>query len=118
MSKVEFNNGFITAIALFLEHRDNFFGMNRQYIIDKKLSDHRMYAGSDHLYDLEIPKTIPENIRNRILRWKKKCFENRLSGYKANQLEVNDKLFKEAEDILIKIDELVFKTKKVKVYYR
>lgn len=112
MNKIEFNNGFITAIALFLEHRDNHFGMKRN------MSDLRMYAAADHLCDIEIPKRLSLKLKNRIEKWKQKCWSVRLCSSDENALKVNDKLFEEAENIMKAIDEEIFKTKKVIMRYR
>jgi hypothetical protein len=115
MRKIEFNNGFITAIALFLEHKQ----MESHMVKDKDgkvISDIRLYGATDHLYDLEIPKKLPENLKNRIYRWRKKCFDNRLNN--PSDIKIGDSLFKEGEDILRIVDEQIFKTEKVKMNYR
>ena len=112
---VEFNNGFITAIALFLEHKN----FTEQIIFNrdsKVIYDLRLYGAVDHLYDMEIPKSISEKLRKKILNWRKKCFTYRLEHFDTTK--VTDGLFKEAEDILAKIDFLLFKTKKVRMNYR
>lgn len=115
MTKIDFNNGFVTAIALFLEHKSN-----RELIIKNKnnevLTDLRLYASTDHIYDLEIPKMISIKLKSRINKWRIKCFNNRLEHHRNTEL--TDKLFKEAEDILAKIDMEVFHTKKVVMNYR
>lgn len=127
--KVTFNTGFITAIALFLEHKDNWQKMK----IDKSdengimkkvlLSDLRLYGATDHLYDMEIPKfrkvNMPKSMfktLQRIIRWRAKCFHYRLEHFKDTK--ITDELFKEAEQILKAIDEKVFQTKEVIMRYR
>jgi len=114
MREIEFNNGFITAIALFLEHKDNW-----QLIKNKEgkiISDLRLYGATDHLYDMEIPKKLSEKLKRRILRWRAKCFHHRLENFKDRK--ISDELFKEAEQILKAIDEEIFKTKKVVMNFR
>ena len=117
-SKIDFNNGFITAIALFLEHKDCW-----QIVIDKNnkiISDLRLYGATDHLYDLEIPLNLNPKIYKRIFSWRKKCFEYRLDSRidKEKFSKLTDELFEEAENILKSIDEKIFKVKKVKMNYR
>ena len=112
---MEFNNGFVTAIALFLEHK-NFDSHLPKDKEGKVICDLRLYGASDHLYDMEIPEVFDSKLRNRILEWKDKCFENRLEHFKDTK--ITDIIFKEAEDILACIDEEVFKTKKVIMKYR
>lgn len=120
--KITFNNGFITAITLFLEHKDNW----QRIIIDKPdageimkkvlLSDLRLYGATDHLYDMEIPEILSIKLRSKIISWRSKCFHYRMEDFKDTIR--TDKLFKEAENILVKIDEEIFKTKKVVMRYR
>lgn len=109
--KIEFNNGFVTAIALFLEHKIDAYDMR-----NKGMSDLRLYGATDHLFDLEIPKNLSKKLKKRIIRARDKAFKLRLENSK--DWKIADKLFKEFEDILIKIDEEIFKTKKVKTNYR
>ena len=104
----EFNNGFITALALFAEHK------NQRSIG----YDHRLYGASDHLFDIEIPKRLPNKLKTRVKKLKHMALKNRLN-YMENPktTELSDRLFKEAEDILIAVDKQYF-VKKVKVHYR
>lgn len=122
MREIEFNNGFITAIALFLEHknRKDDLSRNQKGMI---ISDLRLYGATDHLFDLEIPKFVKthmpadmEKVLVKIIKWKEECLNYRLSNLET--MEVADRLFKEAEDILKMIDEKMFKTKKVVMHYR
>ena len=56
--ETDFNNGFITAINLFLEHKDNYLDAGRKKMQEFKISDLRLYGATDHLYDMEIPKSL------------------------------------------------------------
>lgn len=112
---MEFNNGFVTAIALFLEHK-NFNEMLPKDKESKVICDLRLYGATDHLYDIEIPTTLSEKLKNKIIGWRDRCFHYRLEHFKDTK--ITDKLFTEAEDILKRIDEEVFKTKKVVMNYR
>jgi len=113
--KIEFNNGFITAIALFLEHKSSANYLPRD-TNGNLISDLRLYGATDHLYDLEIPSMLSEKLRNRIIKWKRKCFKYRLETLK--EAKIADSLFKEGEQILKQIDEEIFKTKRVIMRYR
>lgn len=108
---MEFNNGFVVAIGLFLEHKWQF-----RELKGKGFSDLRLYCATDHLFDMEIPNNISEELKERIEKWREECFKNRLNITK--NYEVGDKLFEEGEDILKEIDEEVFKTKEVEMNYR
>lgn len=115
MKKIEFNSGFVTAISLFLEHK-MFTDMLPKDKEGKIICDLRLYTATDHLYDMEIPEVFDGKLRNRILDWKSKCFENRMEHFKDTK--ITDALFKEAEDILAQIDLQMFQTKKVIIKYR
>jgi len=114
MKNPSFNTGFVTAITLFLEHKDNWQLIRMEN--NRVMSDLRLYGASDHLYDMEIPKMLSEKLYKRIVRWRSKCFHLRMAF--LEERETTDKLFKEAEDILAKIDVEIFKTKKVIMRYR
>jgi hypothetical protein len=108
--QIEFNNGFITAIALFLEHK-NAMQLLPKDKEGKLITDLRLYGATDHLYDLEIPKGIDNTLKKLIIKWRDECFHNRLAFFKTT--EVSNRLFEEAENILAEIDRMIFKTKKV-----
>ena len=55
--KIEFNNGFVTAIALFLEHK-LFTELLPKDKEGKLICDLRLYGATDHLYNIEIPKSL------------------------------------------------------------
>jgi hypothetical protein len=112
--KYEFNNGFITAITLFLEHKDGWQLIRMKD--NKVISDMRLYGATDHLYDLEIPKIISEKLKKTILSWRSECFKYRLLHF--TDTSITDRLFREAEDIIAKIDMEVFHTKKIVINYR
>lgn len=113
--KIEFNNGFVTAIALFLEHK-NFTSHLPRDKENKLICDLRLYGASDHLFDLETPKSLPGKIKKRINSLRSKAFLHRLDHFEDSKY--TDYLFKEAEHILKAIDEQVFKTKKFIMRYR
>ena len=115
MKKIYFNNGFIIALALFVEHK-NFTSHICRDKDGKVYNDLRLYGATDHLYDLEIPKRFPVKLRKRIHRFKQKCFHFRMANFKDTK--ISDKIFKEAEDILVQIDKQIFKLEKIQIHYR
>lgn len=106
---IEFNNGFITAIALFLEHKNKDRELN-------KFNDLRLNGATDHLFDIEIPENLPENIKKRIEKASDKALSLRNEFSKDGKPA--DKIFKEFENILAQIDKEIFRTKKVVMRYR
>ncbi len=113
--EIGFNNGFITALALFLEHK-NFIEQIHKDKEENVISDLRLYAATDHLYDLEMPNVLSRDLMKRIARFRAECFNHRLDTFTS--IETTDKLFTECEDILAEIDRKVFKTKKVIMIFR
>lgn len=114
-NSITFNNGFVTAMTLFLEHKMWTELLPRDKN-GKVYLDLRLYGATDHLYNMEIPEILSKKLQKRIFIWRDKCFKNRMNNFK-NTL-VTDELFKEAEDILAKVDEEIFKIKKVIMRYR
>lgn len=105
--KIEFNNGFLIAISLFLEHKNKYKGTDKN-------NDLRIYAASDHLADLEIPDYVSKRLKRRIKKAVNYIFKYRLLP--MNNKEA-DGIFKEFEDIMIELDKELFNLKD-KVYYR
>jgi hypothetical protein len=113
-SQPEFNNGFVTSIALFLAH------INQNYLVckdkqGKVITDIRLYAATDHLLEMDFPRHLPIALLKRIKKWRTRCLKHRYDNFKSTQF--SDSLFKEAEKILSKIDEQVLKTPKVIIRY-
>ena len=111
----EFNNGFLTAIMLFVEHKT----MRDHIVSDEKGNvkwDMRLYGATDHLYAIEIPEDLDDYIKAKIIAWRDKCFENRMEN--LTDIKIANSLFEEGEDIIALIDRKYFKTKKVKMHYR
>jgi len=104
----EFNTGFITAIALFLEHK-HFRIINT---INCK-SDSRLYGAADHLMEMEIPEFLDEKLRQRIMDAKVRVMENRLEDDFDKIFKISNDLFEEFENIMIEIDRLMFAPKVV-----
>lgn len=96
----EFNSGFVSALGKFLGHQ-------HQSQATRLLYDLRIYGASEHLYDLEIPASLPEEIKARVGKFVDDVFRQRLNLNLA--VEEADLLFQEADQILQEIDRVVFK---------
>jgi len=114
---MEFNNGFITAIALFLEHK-NFSSHMIRDNAGKVTHDMRLYGATDHLFNIEIPFDcgLGSHLETRIVKWREKCLHHRLTTFEDTK--ITSELFKEGEDILAMIDKIIFKTKRVQMTHR
>jgi len=109
----EFNNGFLTAIALFLEHK-NFHLVNTLTC----QSDSRLYGAADHLMEMHIPEFLEEKLKNRIVDARNKVMENRLGHLSFDDtFKITNEIFEEFENIMIEIDKKFF-VQKVVVKYR
>ena len=108
-NKPEFNNGFVTAFALFYGHKHQ--NLEASQVIDH---DMRIYGASDHLFDLELPKDLPNKIKKQYEAFVQKVFAVRL---KDITIEYADEIFDECLAIIKAIDEHYF-VKKVVVNYK
>jgi hypothetical protein len=101
---VEFNNGFITALTLFYAHR--FYNLSVFRTIYKVSGrDLRLWSGSDHLLDIQIPDNIDPDLRRRIEDFVNKVVSLRFA--ELNEGEV-DKVFDECLEILKEVDRRLF----------
>jgi len=85
---VEYNNGFITALALFYGHRsDVFYGKSESLAV-----------ALDHLREMQLPKNLNPKLAKRIRAFRTKAFYSALHNEpRDKQLEIFDecvKLFK------------------------
>lgn len=97
---IEFNNGFITAIGLFLAHERDEWARE-----DDKRS-HTLYGATDHLYGLEIPSKLPKKLKLRIKKAVAKAFEYRLETPTREDVQA---VFYEFKQILKDLDEYLWK---------
>jgi len=111
--KHQFNSGFVSAIAKFLAHRYQFQAKQHMHIASIK-KDLRIYAASDHLFDINYPKNISTALKLRIKRFVSNVMSVRLANI---SIEEGDKLFNEADKILQEIDKQVFKLRHVCAKY-
>ena len=100
MKKPEFNNGFITALALFYGHREQF----REH---SKIAgyDMRIYGASDHLLDIQYPENLEPELKEKVERFVNDVISLRLE--RISQREA-DELFDRCLEILKEIDEKYF----------
>ena len=105
--EVEFNNGFVVALALFYGHR------NKEEI-RKPSYDLRIYGAADHLFNIEIPKKLDLGLKRKLNKFIKDVFEKRMDLHLTSE-EAED-LFDRCKELLKEIDEKVFKLKVVIKY--
>jgi hypothetical protein len=102
--EIEFNNGFVTALALFYGHREQAFEARTNII----LHDLRIYCASDHLLDLEIPENISIQLKRKIKSFIRRVLSKRLESISWKE---GDKFFDECADLLKEIDQEIFNLK-------
>jgi len=105
--EVEFNNGFVTALALFYGHRED---ISASRILGQ---DTRIYPASDHLCDIEYPENLDKDLKKKIEEFVKDVFEVRLKKISINE---GSDLFDRCKDLLMEIDEKCFGLKVVVNY--
>lgn len=106
--KIEFNNGFVTALSLFYGHRFQFEEASK--IVGH---DMRIYGATDHLYNIEFPKRLPRRIKKLYGKFHGHCFTVRLENIK---IEEGNQIFSECLEVIKAIDRHYF-VKNVKVHY-
>ena len=97
--EIEFNNGFVTALALFYGHRG---GLQEQ-----KRSGWRLllYGAADHLFDIEYPKNLDGTLKRKIKRFVKNVLEKRLDPISHQE---SIQFFDQCYHLLMEIDEKYF----------
>jgi hypothetical protein len=102
--EVEFNNGFVTALALFYAHayqlREASFAGRWALVL---------HAATDHLLEMDIPGNLSPKLRERVERFREEALAHR---YEADD-ETVLRLFGECLEILKEIDREVFGLKVV-----
>jgi hypothetical protein len=93
---VEFNNGFITALTLFYAHR---------YELRVGGPDLRLYGGSDHLLDIQIPSNIDPDLRQKVEDLVSKVKSLRYADLTKDEVE---EIFDECLEILKELDRRLF----------
>lgn len=95
---VEFNDGFITALALCYAHR-----MASCQTPSGK--DYRLSGAADHLVEMDLPEDLPDELKKSILRLRKKIIEKRLELMNPEDV---DKMFDELVEIFKRLDKHLF----------
>ena len=103
----EFNHGFVSALGLFLAHEQQGEYMR---VLRPDSWDFRINAAADHLYDLEIPKSIKPAFKKALLSFQKRAINARLERLSNEQVMA---FFKEAKQLLYRFDGEVLRIKHV-----
>lgn len=110
-SKSEFGKGLTYCLGLFLAHESH-LRLYRDEIRDKTNSNIWpmvwFNGASDHLYEMEIPDTLPKSLQKRLLKFKRKVLnyghgEGLMGTLSMSEGDIND-CIQEAKNLLIKVD--------------
>lgn len=73
----EFGKGFTYCIGLFLAHADR-----ELFKMPGSSPDYSLWfnGATDHLFDLEIPRSLCDEFKDKIYDWQNKCIDWRMSG--------------------------------------
>jgi len=112
--EIDFNNGFVTALSLFYAHR-NFSSHILKLEGKGVVHDMRLCAATDHLYEIDFPNNISKSLKEKIMKFRDKCFSMRLKTF-TDTVETEG-LFEECLAIIKLIDKENFHIKKVVTYY-
>jgi len=108
-AEVEFNDGFITALTLFYGHREQF----NEAALRATKHDLRIYAASDHLFNIQIPKCLSLRLRRKIRKFVNTCLDRRFERITVDE---GNQLFDQVLELLKKIDKECFGLKVVVNY--
>ncbi len=99
----EFGKGLTYCLGLFLCHSERDYGDNAPEIITR--AGLWFNGAGDHLFELEIPKTLPSRLKSRIRLFQKKVLKWRISlGDPKPTKEDKDWAINEAKSLLRSID--------------
>lgn len=103
---VEFNNGFVTALALFYGHSG-----------DRTLPpDLKIYVASDHLLNIDYPENLSPELKKKVKSFVSKALEYRCARKTPSEEDL-EKLFDECIEILKDLDREFFGLDNVVVNY-
>lgn len=83
----EFGKGLTYCLGLFLCHSERAPMYNKEMASKMEYTEEQtkernasmfFYSATDHLYDIQIPETLPTSLKRRLKKLIKVCFENRL----------------------------------------
>ena len=120
----EFGSGFLYSLMLFAFHMDS--AIERIKIYDNLKNDLKVSelhcwinGASDHLYDLIIPKTLPEKLQAKITKFRAKVlnYGHGKDMLTFNNLEEYRKMRSQLESIIIELDSHLFVIKVKRATY-
>lgn len=104
----EFGKGLTYCLGLFLCHSE------RDYLITENDKEKMIinkphmwfYGASDHLFDLQIPKTLPKVLQKRLKEFQRKCLIWRLPMMQEDKATEEDRIWAvdEAKELLRAVD--------------
>ena len=107
--KSEFGCGLTYCIGLFLCHAERDYLMTENDVERGIINKPSLwfYAAADHLFDLQIPRFLPKELKERIRKWKSKVIGWRLPMTVEGHSTQEDKIWaiNEAKELLRLIDE-------------
>lgn len=106
----QFGKGLTYCIGLFLAHEDRYTAWKEATTEISAINDVNLWfnGASDHLYDLQIPNTLPPQLRKRLQEFRYRCID---LGHGESHMKGDGKeedfywAIKEAKDLLRLIDE-------------
>ncbi len=104
----EFGKGLTYCLGLFLCHSERDYLMTEDDRIKGIINKPHMwfYAAADHIYELQIPKTLSKELQKRLKEFKHKVMSWRLPMNEKDNATDEDKSWaiQEAKDLLRAID--------------
>lgn len=105
-NKSEFGKGLCYCLGLFLAHESKYENVRNEKTISKMWVFMWFNGANDHLYELQVPDTLPKYLQKRLQRFKKKCL-NWGHGFDEDYLLTEDDVIwavNEAKELLRLID--------------
>jgi len=104
----EFGKGLTYCLGLFLCHSERDWLITEDDKAKGNINKPYMwfYVAADHLFDLEIPETLPKSLQNRLKKFQSKVLHWRLPMDEKDNATEEDKQWaiQEAKDLLRLID--------------
>jgi hypothetical protein len=115
--KSEFGSGFLYSLMLFAFHMDS--AIER---MKKEHDDHTLQlwinGASDHMYELVIPKTLPEKLQAKLHKFRASALNyGHGHGMLKFNLENYRKMRKQLESIIVELDNHLFQIKVKRATY-
>jgi len=111
----EFGKGLTYCLGLFLCHSERDYIVKDEFAKTKEAKDALkiinrpdlwFYMAADHIFDMEIPISLPQKLKNRLMKFRSKVIGLRLPMNLKNLATEKDKIWavQEAKDLLRLID--------------